>query len=191
MSHHPRHGDATADSPSDLELRGQSRFMFRCYPDPAFSFTVEPGQLVTVGRTFIGLRRVPQKRRSGCGVDVALPHPAVSREHIRVKNDGGGCHILTLSPRCGVPILRAADRARLSQDRIARITEEGWFWGEYLRNQVWQPLTAGDLIALPGHCFEVVSLPVEPSPESIGQDDTTPSLFVPPERVPDDSSRQT
>ena len=128
------------------------RFVFRSVRGPAaLSFTIEPGQILTVGRG-----------GAGWAVDVAIPSVAVSRQHIRVKSDGAVCSIQELRTRGGVPILRAADKAKLSPEQLAEAVSgfRAWPW-QPLPPEAWQPLAEGDLVALPGWCFEVACLPDE------------------------------
>jgi PAS domain S-box-containing protein len=125
------------------------RFVLRCIQGPsALSVTVEPGQVVTVGRG-----------GEGWAVDVAIPSVAVSRQHIRVKNDGTACYIQELRTRGGVPILSVRARATLTPEQQAQPLSgcRAWPW-QQLPQEQWYLLAEGDLVALPDYCFEVACL---------------------------------
>jgi hypothetical protein len=158
----PSYGQPDA-TPEDAAMTTDSvparRFVFRCIRGPAaLSFTIESGQILTVGRG-----------GAGWAVDVAIPSVAVSRQHFRVKNDAAVCYIQELRTRGGLPVPRAADIARLSPEQLAEAVSgfRAWPW-QLLPQETWQPLAEGDLVALPGWCFEVACLPGDSPPAEPG-----------------------
>lgn len=156
------------------------RFVFRCIDGPATNFVIEPGQVLTVGREC-----------ADCAADVIIPHPAVSRQHFRVKSDGAVCYIQDLGTRCGVPILRAVDLKKLTPEQRAQTVRgfHEWPWQKLPKEQ-WQALEEGDLVALPDIHFEVVSeaaTPIEGSPTIPPGSDSIPSNG--PETTVDEAER--
>lgn len=69
-------------------------FLFRCIRgQPQHSFTVAPDQTRIVGRGAKVMDGLP------VDADVLLQHPAVSRRHIRITNDGESCFVDYLNAR--------------------------------------------------------------------------------------------
>jgi hypothetical protein len=126
------------------------RFVFQCIVGPAaLTFSIEPGQMLTVGRG-----------GAGYPVDVTIPYPAVSRQHIRVRNDGHVCYIQECRTRGGVPILRAADIAELRRKQLTAAVTYPRDWPcQALPQEMCVPLAEGDVVAVLDYQFEVACLP--------------------------------